>query len=150
DAGTAGRSAGDEQRALVRAQGHSRQDSRAAGVRRAVVGRALSALDAQARSERRSDLVLHSAHTDRLADGAADGAVADSVPDARAVRGRAQIVRRDHLAELQLWAVLRGAVFAAHSRIRGDGWWPGDDWRRFLVLVGRVRALAARRCAARR
>ena len=65
DPGARRRSDRREQRARVSAQGHPRQDPRPAGDRPAVVGRALFARPAQARSQRRSGRLLHFAHADR-------------------------------------------------------------------------------------
>ena len=64
----------------------------------AVVGRPRAAPDAEEQPQRRSDLVLHPAHAGLDLAGAQRRDVADPVPDPRAVRAAAAVVRPDHPA----------------------------------------------------
>ena len=136
-------------------QRRARPAARAAGLGRALPGRAGVAEPAEERSRRRPGALHHPAHAaeGRLHAGAR--AVADRLPDARAVRAEAQGIRPDHLRPLRVGQPDHARLLPQHRRIREErrraaGLGRAGVRHRALALPHAARRHPAGRAAGRR
>ena len=107
-----------QQPRAVHHQRRARPAARAAGVGRALPGRAGVAEPAEERSRGRPGALHHPAHAAEGRFHAGARAVADRLPDARAVRAEAQGIRPHHLRPLRIGQPDHARLFPQHRRIR--------------------------------
>ena len=119
--GRAGRADAGQQPRGDRGRGRAREPARAAGVGRAARRRAHLAQPAALGRRRRPRAFHHSASAAEAGRHAHPPALADRLPDARAVLGQDQLLRPHHLRPLPAPRYSAAAVLREHRPLRGAG-----------------------------
>ena len=119
--GRAGRADAGQQPRGDRRRGRAREPARAAGVGRAACRRAHLAQPAALGCRRRPRAFHHSASAAEAGRHADPPALADRLPDARAVLRQDQLLRSDHLRPLPAPRHPAAAVLREHRPLRGAG-----------------------------
>ena len=117
----AGRADARQQPRRGRGRGRAREPARAAGLGRAARRRARVAQPAEVRRRRRPRALHHSASAAEAGRHADPPALADRLPDARAVLGEDQGLRPHHLRPLPAPRHPAAALLREHRPLRGAG-----------------------------